>query len=192
MIGYIKGPVVEKGEKSVIISISGLGYEVLLPKKILEICKEGEEKEVWIHTNVKEDSITLFGFGSRIEKEFFQKLIGISGIGPRTALEIVDTPRETITTAINTGNHGILATIPGIGKKTAEKLLPDLRSIFDKSGIAFEEKLGNMNKFSIDMIGALENLGFKKDDAIRALKNVPEEIDSDEEILRYALKEMRK
>ncbi len=191
MIGYLKGKVILTTERSVILDVSGVGYEIFLPNNFLNKISKNLEYEMWTHTYVKEDILALYGFESRNDKILFTKIINISGIGPKTGLDIIGTPRETLQNAIAWNDHSLLTAIPGIGKKTAEKLLIELKSIFEKHVEPMDIKTSSGVK-SLDIVGALENLGFRKENIIKVLNSMPNDINSEEEILKYALREMNK
>jgi Holliday junction DNA helicase RuvA len=135
MIGSIKGKVKMRAEKFVIIETeSGVGYKVniLMDPKGLNIVPTQEDTSLFIHTHVREDSLELYGFHTYSELEFFEMLINISGIGPKGALAILNINSiDTLKKAIKTGDTGYLTKISGIGKKTAEKIVLELR---DKIG----------------------------------------------------------
>src|SRR5262249_50058094 len=133
MIGSVKGEIILKTEKYLIIEASGVGYKVnVSPETILRAKKAGDRVILWIHASVREDSIELYGFMDRRELEFFELLIGVPGIGPKSALVILGiASTETLQKAISTGDTAYLTKISGIGRKTAEKMIIELR---DKLG----------------------------------------------------------
>lgn len=199
MIGYLKGKVLSKDERSILLDVNGVGYEITLPQDFCASLSVGNEAEIWVHTHVKEDILALYGLETKNQRVLFSKILGISGIGPKTALDIISTPIETLKTAVNHSNAGILTTIPGIGKKTAERLLIDLKSVFEKFVPELEIGKGSStsgnsgtNGLNIDIMGALENLGFRKNEIVHVLNNLPKDIDSEKEIMKYALKELNK
>jgi Holliday junction DNA helicase RuvA len=137
---------------------------------------------LWIHTHVREDALDLFGFLERKELEFFEMLIGVSGIGPRSALAILGIASiETLRKAIGTGDTSYLTKISGIGRKTAEKIVLELR---DKIG---EEKGGSSLQGELDALEALKSLGYSQNEARDALKKVPADTNTNTKI-REALK----
>src|SRR3990167_4822455 len=136
MIGSIKGKIILKTEKFLIVGTDGVGYKINVASDTLSRAKKiGEEILLWIHTHVREDTLDLYGFLDRQELEFFEMLINVSGIGPRGALAILGvTSVETLRKAIGTGDISYLKKKPGIGRKPAKKKVIELR---DKMG---EEK----------------------------------------------------
>ena len=183
MIGSIKGKIILKKEKYLVVETSGVGYKVnVSPDTLSKTKKAGEEISLWIHTHVREDVLDLYGFLDHRELEFFEMLISVSGIGPKGALSILGiTSIETLRKAISTGDTSYLTKVSGIGKKTAEKIIIELR---DKIG---EEKGGSSLQGELDALEALKSLGYSQNEAREALKKVPAEIDTNSKI-REALK----
>src|SRR3989344_6101280 len=120
MIGSIKGKIILKTEKFLIVETAGIGYKINVSPDVLSKTKKiGDEVTLWIHTHVREDVFDLYGFLNRVELEFFEMLINISGIGPRSALAILGIASiETLRKAIGTGDTSYLTKISGIGRKT--------------------------------------------------------------------------
>ena len=189
MIGSIKGKIILKSEKFVIIEANGVGYKInVSPDTISRLAprkssgQNDTEVSFWIHTHVREDALDLYGFLEHSELEFFEMLIGVSGIGPKSALAILGiTSIETLRKAIGTGDTTYLTKISGIGKKTAEKIIIELR---DKVG---EEKMGNSLQGELDALEALKSLGYSQNEAREALKKVDSNKDTNAKI-REALK----
>ncbi len=183
MIGSIKGKIILKKEKFVIIETNGVGYKIsVTPSDAVFGKKLGDEVFFWTHLNVREDAMDLFGFSNYQELEFFQMLLGVSGIGPRSALTILGIASiETLKQAIGTGDISYLTKISGIGKKTAEKIVIELR---DKMK---EEKSGGVLQHELDALEALKSLGYSQSQAREALKKVSPDKDVNGKI-REALK----
>lgn len=183
MIGSIKGKIILKTEKFVIVETNGVGYKVnISPDTISRLKKIDEEIFFWIHTHVREDILDLYGFLDRQELEFFQMLINVSGIGPKGALSILGIASiETLKKAIGTGDTAYLTKISGIGRKTAEKIVIELR---DKMGTT---KTGTSLQVELDALEALKSLGYSQSEARDALKKVSPETDTNTKI-REALK----
>jgi Holliday junction DNA helicase RuvA len=178
MIGSIKGKIILKKEKFLIVEAGGVGYKVNVSPDLLSKAKKtGEEITLWIHTHVREDSLDLYGFLNYQELEFFEMLINVSGIGPKGALAILGiTTIETLKKAIGTGDTSYLTKISGIGKKTAEKIVIELR---DKVG---EESGGTALQGELDALEALKSLGYSQNEAREALKKVPAGLDTNAKI----------
>lgn len=183
MIGSINGKIILKTEKFLIVETNGIGYKISVSPDLLSKTKKtGEEIMLWIHTHVREDILDLYGFLDRQELEFFEMLIGVSGIGPKGALSILGIATiETLRKAIGTGDTSYLTKISGIGKKTAEKIVIELR---DKVG---EEKGGSSLQGELDALEALKSLGYSQNEAREALKKVSSDTNTNTKI-REALK----
>ncbi len=168
MIGSIEGTIILKTEKFIIINTNGVGYKVSVSPSLLSKNKKvGEEIFLWIHTHVKEDAIDLYGFEEIKELEFFEMLISVSGIGPRSGLTILSVASiETLSQAISTSDTAYLTKISGIGRKTAEKIVIELR---DKMGV---NQTGISLQGELDALEALKSLGYNQNEAREALKKV--------------------
>lgn len=169
MIGSIKGKIVLKTEKFLIVDTNGVGYKInVSPDVLSKVQKLDGEILFWIHTHVREDILDLYGFLDRENLEFFEMLINVSGIGPRGALTILSVASiETLHKAIGSSDINYLTKISGIGKKTAEKMVIELR---DKIGKQTKE--GGSLKEELDALEALKSLGYSQGEAREALKNV--------------------
>jgi len=183
MIGSIKGKIILKTEKFLIVETGGVGYKISVsPDTFLKINKSGENIFLWIHTHVREDSLDLYGFLEREELGFFEMLINVSGIGPKGALGILGIASiETLKKAISTSDTAYLTKVSGIGRKTAEKIIIELR---DKMG---EEKIGTSLQGELDALEALVSLGYSQSEAREAIKKIPQESDTNTKI-KAALK----
>lgn len=171
MIGSIKGKIILKKEKFLVVEASGVGYKISVsPDAISNTKKLGDDVFLFIHTHVREDALDLYGFLDYSELEFFEMLISISGIGPKGALTILGTSSiETLRKAISTGDTSYLTKISGIGKKTAEKIIIELR---DKIGKELSEQNGASLSDEMDALEALKSLGYSQMEAREALKKV--------------------
>jgi Holliday junction DNA helicase RuvA len=183
MIGSIKGKIILKTEKFLIVETGGVGYKInVSPDLLSKTKKTGDEISLWVHTHVREDALDLYGFLNREELEFFEMLINVSGIGPRSALAILGIASiETLKKAIGTGDTSYLTKISGIGKKTAERIVIELR---DKMG---EVREGSSLQGELDALEALKSLGYGQNEAREALKKVSPETNTNTKI-REALK----
>lgn len=182
MIGSIKGKIILKTDKFLIVETGGVGYKISVSPDSLLTFKLNEDILIWTHTHVREDSLELFGFKQREELEFFEMLINVSGIGPRSALTILSIASiDTLRKAISSNDIAYLTKISGIGRKTAEKIIIELR---DKVGK--ENKDGSL-KEELDALLALKSLGYSQNEAREALKTVSVNSDTNTKI-REALK----
>ncbi|MGB9734728.1 MAG: Holliday junction branch migration protein RuvA [bacterium] len=196
MLYHIKGTLVEKKQDSVVIDVDGIGFEVYVSSTTyLALPEEGNEVMLYIHTYIREDSITLYGFYTITERLLFKLLISVQGIGPKVARNILSNIHmDDFVAAIVTKDLARLSTVPGLGKKTAEKLVLELR-----------EKMGNI-QFSTnastskhvllsDAVSALVNLGYKqqqsKDIVEQVLKDNPA-LNSIEDVIKLSLRRLIK
>lgn len=167
MIGSIKGKIIFKTDRFVLVEASGVGYKVYTTTDILSKIKIDDEIFFYIHTHVREDILDLYGFQNYAEFELFAMLINVSGIGPKGAIAILGiAPIDTLKKAIVTSDLPYLTKISGIGKKTAEKMVIELR---DKMGkIENQESL----REELDALEALKTLGYSTQEAREALKGI--------------------
>jgi Holliday junction DNA helicase RuvA len=182
MIGYLKGTLIDKADKHLILEAGGVGYKIYAALETIESSPLMEERALWIHHAVREDASDLYGFRTKDELEFFELLIGISGIGPRTALGILNvTTVGALKKAVSSGDTSHLIKVSGIGKKNAEKIVLELKGKFgsDDESVTFKDE--------VDALDALKTLGFAHADAREALKQVTD-ASSTEERVRRALK----
>lgn len=172
MIARLEGIIVHIGEKFLIIDVSGVGYKLYVTGETISATALGDHMSFWVHTAVRENSIDLFGFRNTNEMSFFELLLEVSGIGPRSALSILGiAPINTLKRAIATGDTGYLNKVSGIGKKTAEKIIVELRDKLQdyKQEGDTEESLRDES----DIVEALKSLGYSQNEARDALKKVP-------------------
>lgn len=183
MIAFLAGKLLEKEANSVIVDVGGVGYEVTIPlSTFYELGEAGSEVALRIYTYVREDTLQLYGFKTLRERELFLHLIGVSGIGPKSAITALSgMSADEIIAAIRTNNLARLNSIPGVGKKTAERLVIELRDKVAKlSGVASEEiraegAAGGGDSIYDDAVSALVNLGYQKAAAEKALKQAMQE-----------------
>ncbi len=188
MIGYLRGKNLFSDSGNVIIDVGGVGYKVALSANSFEHISGREEIELFIYTNVKEDSIQLFGFAEKSEMQMFELLISINGIGPKLALTILSGVRAPdLQSIIASGNYDRLTSIPGIGRKTAERIILELRGKVEKMETDnFIAQPGTRG----EAIKALLSLGYNAKVAERAVREVLEHEPglSIEELIRSAIK----
>lgn len=189
MIRRLKGTIVDIGLKSVVIDVSGVGYLVSGIEQEIARLNHGDFAEFWIRTVVREDAFDLYGFENKNTLDFFELLITVSGIGPKSALGILNsTTSETILEAITTGETGYLTKIAGIGKKMAEKIVLELK---DKAGIMHIANGGTTSargQSDVDAIEGLKSLGYNHKEARQALEDLPKDIVEAGAKIRAALK----
>lgn len=186
MIASLSGTVKSKQEKTIILEVNSVGYLVHAPAGTVEKINNGDSLEFLIHTKVREDDISLFGFETEKELELFKLLIAINGIGPKLALEIMSANTDKIKSAIINSDIAFLNSIPGIGKKTAERIIIELKNKISID--SYEHLHSNLSaNTDEDIITALTGLGYQKNEITRTLKKMPEEITAEEDIIKYFL-----
>src|SRR3989344_2102288 len=183
MISYIEGKIKLRGNKFLTIIANGLGYKVYTLPDTLR--KSGDTASLWTHLRVKEDVLELYGFESYPELEFFETLIQISGIGPKSAMGILSiAPLDTIKKAIASGEISYLTKVSGIGKKTAERVIIELRDKMGKLGEADK----TMFKEEKDVLAAIVSLGYSLSEAREAIKKIPDSVTGVNARIKEALK----
>lgn len=169
MIAYIKGQVLQLGGRSAIIMSGDLGYEIFLPPKSLSGLRSGQPVEFFVYSHVKDDAIDFYGFNSSVELDFFKKLISVAGVGPKSALNVLGLADVMeLKRAIGQGDALFLQKVSGIGKKTAERLVVELKEKF------INELSGQMAVGVADeqVRAALITLGYKEKEVAAALQNL--------------------
>ncbi len=192
MISRLTGTIAHIDPKYVILDVKGVGYKVFTTVDImLKLGKEQSETTLWTYLAVRETALDLYGFSSLSELNFFELLITISGIGPKTALGILNSASvETLQTAVQTDDISHLTKISGIGKKVAEKIVMELKDKVDKFTHSEESKIAMRaaHKTENDALEALKSLGYSQIEARDALKEIPKEITKTNEKIKEALK----
>jgi Holliday junction DNA helicase RuvA len=219
MIGFLRGEVLDITDHRVLLLVGGVGYQVALPQGAeTSSLAVGSSLDIHVHTHVREDALDLYGFVTRTEKELFLLLLSVNGIGPKGALAVLSgMSTGTLVSAILSGDHGSLQKIPGVGKKTAERLVLELSDVLKKrpdlmahASVAPVQNpkaparsaavsLDFAIKAFADAREALVQLGFRDNDVLSVLKRMElEESASDttsgwkpEEVVRRALQQLR-
>lgn len=191
MIGHLRGRLLEKHPNRVIVDVNGVGYDVHVPlSTFYEMAEPGEEIALRIHTHVREDALLLYGFATLLELQIFERLISVSGIGPKLALAVLSgiEPRD-LAGAIQRNDLARLTAIPGVGKKTAERMCVELRDRIPK---AIEAAASPADTMREDLASALVNLGYHRQAIDKSLdKLLGGRADARfEDVLRSALKEL--
>jgi len=194
LIASIRGTVLSKKPEAVIIEAGGIGYRVSVPlRSLADIPESGSTVFMHIYTHVREDALQLFGFLSEDERRVFTTLIGISGIGPKLGLAVLSgMPVRRFAEAVNNEDVALLSTIPGLGGKTASRIILELKGKLPSLGIGEEAALRKPSAAD-DAVSALVNLGYRRpssENAVNAsVKNGAETI---EDIIKEALKHLTK
>jgi Holliday junction DNA helicase RuvA len=174
MIAFLRGRILEKHPNRLIVDVAGVGYDVAVPvSTFYRAGEEGGEIALRIHTHVREDQLALYGFATSLELTVFERLIAISGIGPKLALAVLSglEPRELVG-AIARGDLARLTSIPGVGKKTAERIAVELRDRLPKAVEAVSGPVAPADALREDLASALVNLGYHRQAIDRALDRV--------------------
>lgn len=201
MIASLTGRLAAKHPGGVIIDVQGVGYDVLIPlSTYYQLPDSNQTVTLVIHTHVREDAIQLFGFSTQREKDAFLMLLGVSGIGPKLALSVISSLSvNDLATAIRNDDQKTLASVPGIGKKSAGRLVLELKDKVEKLGMAAGSRATKTDepsgKLMDDALSALVNLGYKAADVKDVIKQVLAGRNGDtplQDLIRAALKELAK
>ena len=194
MIGHLKGTIISKNPPEVILEVGGIGYEVLCPMSTFyQLDNLSEDVLLFTHLSIKEDGHTLFGFITKDEKNIFRELIRVNGVGPKVALAILShLTVKSLIECISKEDADLLAKTPGIGKKTALKLIVELQDRLVKLELVGSPEATNQmdqrnNPNSKQAIEALQSLGFKTKEANRMVSKIDDQNLSTEQLIRLAL-----
>ena len=170
MIAHLRGTLLAKTPQNVIVEAGGVGYEVAISiPTFTGLPAEGAEVSLHIYTHVREDILALFGFADLSEKRLFEKLFSVSGIGPKLALTVLSgLTTERLVAAIRSQDHATLTRIPGIGKKTAERVVLELKDKLEEMGTG--TIAGVSTPVAEDVVSALVNLGYQRPAALKAIE----------------------
>lgn len=191
MIGRLRGVLALKSVEGVLIDVGGVGYDLLVPTTTLDrLPPEGTPCALHVHTHVREDQITLFGFHDPAERALFRQLLTVSGIGPRLALACLGMPVEDLVRAIRDDDLRRLSALPGIGKRTAQRIVLELRDKLPILAGAQGVAPGRGGALG-DVDSALRNLGYRPKDVDAVVARLAETGDAGfEELLRQALQQL--
>lgn len=195
MIAYIKGILESINEESIIIEQNNFGYEIRIPTSIIEqLPPIGDSVKIYTYLYVREDAMILYGFLSQEDLNIFKLLITVNGIGPKGALGILSAISiEALKLAILTNDDNLITKAPGVGKKTAQRLIIDLKDKLKKSTEESPLMDVSFNNYGSDLvneaISALISLGYSQSESSKAVKNI-KRFDSVEDILKQALKQL--
>ncbi len=182
MIGYLSGQIKSVSPRGVLLDVHGVGYQVFMNAGDLSRAYVGAGAEIFCYTNVREDALQLFGFFSEDARNFFEILISVSGVGPKSGLLILSVGTVgDVRAAIEQSDVKFLTSVPGVGKKIAERIILELRG---KLPTAAESVMGSEQGVAVD---ALVNLGYRKEDVVAVLRGVG---GSPEELIRLGLKKL--
>ena len=196
MIAHLRGRILSKKPGQVIVEASGVGYDVTISvPTFTALPAEGAETALHIHTQVREDLLALFGFIELAEKRLFERLITVTGVGPKLAVTILSgLSPETTVTAIRSHDHAMLTRIPGVGKKLAERLVVELKDKLEDMAVAPATGI-SAGPAADDVLSALLNLGYQRPAALKAIESAVEKNKaagaSFDELFRAALQLIR-
>ncbi|MEN9881497.1 MAG: Holliday junction resolvasome DNA-binding subunit [Candidatus Parcubacteria bacterium] len=187
MIGFLRGILLFTANNTLLIDVHGVGYKVSTPLSVATSAEEGKELSLFIHTHVREDQISLYGFGTRDDVFLFEKLIGVSGIGPKSALAMlsVHSP-SSLADAIEKSDADTLSHTPGVGKKTAEKIILELKGKISHLITGKED-----TDTTLEVRLALEALGYSSKEIHETLKHLVTENKTTSTLIREALQQLQ-
>ena len=193
MIGHLEGTVKGVGKNYLILATDYVGYKVFVAPQLSLTSEPGKKLSLFIHTHVREDQISLFGFTTLPELEFFELLLTVSGVGPKLALSVMSlSDLNMIKSGILNEDPNVFTKVSGIGRKTAERLIIELKDkITDEFG-GKEEGLREISKAQADVLDVLLALGYSRSEARDALAGLPKNLGSSEEKIREALRLLAK
>ena len=191
MVGFLRGEVLFKEGSSIILDVKGVGYKVLAANDALVKASKGSSLELFIHTHVKDDAIDLYGFTAIEDLRLFENLISVSGVGPKTAMNIFNTgTRSQISQAVISADTSFFKSVPRLGQKNAQKIIIELKNKF--GGIKDIDLSDGETEGSEEAIGALKGFGFTAPEIYSAIKNVKEQGQKVGETIRLALRYLGK
>jgi Holliday junction DNA helicase RuvA len=194
VIAHLSGTLLDKQLQRLIVDVGGVGYDVQVPlSTFYAVGDVGARVALRIHTHVREDALQLFGFVTPLEQALFERLIAISGIGPRVALAVLSgIEPDALVRAIRDADLGRLTSIPGVGKKTAERLVVEMRDRLPKTAETPPPGASAVDDVRSDVLSALANLGYQRAAAERGLERVLTTSDARdfEDVLRAILKDL--
>ena len=181
MIAFLRGRVLEKQPNRVLVDVNGVGYEVFIPlSTFYDVGDEGTEVSLRVHTHVREDALQLFGFLTLLERQMFERLIAVSGIGPKLAISVLSgLETRDLVSAVQRADVARLTSIPGVGKKTAERIVLELKDRLTQLAVPAaadaKPQAAVEDRMRGDLLSALQNLGYHRTDAERAIDVVLEQ-----------------
>ena len=188
MIAYLSGLIIDKDEKSLTILAGGIGYRVFVTTDLLTEAVGDQKIQLYIHTAVREDDISLYGFKSKEELKFYEQLLNVSGIGPKMAMDILATPLSMTKNAILSEDIGLLTKIKGLGKKTAERLCLELKNKIEPVMTSSSSKGIPSSVSHEDAVLALESLGYERYQILKFVSEMPADVKETEDIVKSFLK----
>lgn len=193
MIGFLTGTVKAIRKNYLIVATDHVGYKVFVIPALSLGTDVGKPIDLYIHTYVREDQLTLYGFPSVKELEFFELLISVSGVGPKMALAILSTADlDIVRSGIVNADVNVFTKVSGVGKKTAERLILELKGKIDPESGDDGEILSKLSRESAEVVDVLMALGYSKSEARNALSAVPKDVSNSDQRVREALRALAK
>ena len=193
MIAYLSGKIIKKSDKDIILLVGGIGYQIYLPEKFLSKLENDRDLNLFIYHKQREDAQELYGFETYEEREFFLQLISVSGVGPKSAISVLSVAEVSdLSSAIVSGNADIFKRVSGIGSKTAERIVVELKNKLGVINIKNSiEDFSNSNT-DLEVFEALGALGFSDQDIRNVYKIIPKDLESSSDKIKFALKTLKK
>lgn len=188
MIAYLSGTVKAKTSQALILLSSGVGYLLFMPEDKILKSQLGDKKDCFVYTIVREQEISLYAFDTLEERSLFELLISVSGLGPKSALEFFSVDEQSLKTAIISSDIEFLTQIKGVGKKTAERIVVELKNKIADSGVVpvvIKGDAGSQGDQNEEIILALSGLGFERMEIVKSLKDAPEFNSAEEAVLWF-------
>jgi len=171
LIAHLRGRLLRKAPQAVVIDVGGVGYRASIPvSTFYRLGEEGSDVSLRIHTHVREDTLALFGFASTVEHELFERLIDVAGVGPRLALNILSgIEAADLVEALRSSDVARLVRVPGVGRKTAERLVVELKDKMPAAAASTGQTVSTALTPKDDLLSALANLGYSRGEAERGV-----------------------
>lgn len=181
MIGSLRGEIIEISTSWILLEVGGVGYRVQIPLSLLSLLKQGQEQFVYIHEQLREDTHELYGFLSSQDLALFTKLLSVSGVGPKVAMTLLSMgSADTVQRAVMSGDLESLTSLPGVGKKTAQKIILEL-----KGQLVEAEQVPSVDR---DVADALQGMGYSSVQVRDALRQISSDVTDPSERIRAALR----
>jgi holliday junction DNA helicase RuvA len=193
MIAYLKGKVINETDKSIIILVADIGYEVFLANKFLSKIKKEQDLDLYIYHKQREDAQELYGFENLEERDLFVKLISVSGVGPKSALNVMSIASiQDLKEAIVSGDADIFKKVSGIGTKTAERIIVELKTKFASLSTSGVDNKDLKNDSNLEIFEALNALGFNDNEVREVYNQIPKDLETTSDKIKFALKLLKK
>lgn len=188
MIGLLTGTIFSNHTSPIIVTVGGVGYAVSITERLLNNTQQGETTTLYIHTHVREDALDLYGFETPEDLNIFKQLLTVSGIGPRTAMGILEHGAPSIRQAVIEGDVDFFTDIPRLGKKNAQKIIIELKNKFGSTKELDMHEKGETK----ELIEALMVMGFERKEIREAVQHIPDMTAAFEQKIREALRSLHK